>query len=83
MLADSNIQLHKIVSNHNAVMEAFPPGERAKELKDLELGMDPLPLQRSLGLSWHLQTDSFTFLVSTEKKPFTRRGILSYSQQHI
>lgn len=77
MLADSNIRLHKIASNHNAVMEAFLPEERAKELKDLELGVDPLPLQRSLGLNWHLQTDSFTFLVSREDKPFTRRGILS------
>lgn len=58
-------------------MEAFLLEERAKELKDLELGVDPLPLQRSLGLNWHLQTDSFTFLVSREAKPFTRRGILS------
>ena len=54
MLADSNIRLHKIASNHKAVMEAFPSEERAKELKDLELGVDPLPLQRSLGLNWHL-----------------------------
>ncbi|XP_025752713.1 uncharacterized protein LOC109204590 [Oreochromis niloticus] len=77
MLADSNIRLHKIASNHDVVVEAFPPEERAKELKDLELGVDPLPMQRSLGLNWHLQTDSFTFLVSQEEKPFTRRGILS------
>lgn len=55
MLADSNINLHKIASNHNAVMEAFPSEERAKELKDLELGVDPLPLQRSLGLNWNLE----------------------------
>ena len=38
MLADSSIRLHKIVSNQNTVMEAFPPEERAKDLKDLELG---------------------------------------------
>lgn len=77
MLADSNIQLHKLASNHNAVMEASPPEERAKELQDLELGVDSLPLQRSLGLNWHLETDNFSFLVSREEKPFTRRGILS------
>lgn len=77
MLADSNIRLHKLASNHNAVMEAFPSEERAKELKDLKLGVDLLPLQRSLGLNWQLQTDSFAFLVSREEKPFTRRGILS------
>lgn len=59
------------------MIEAFPPEERAKELKELELGMDSLPLQRSLGLNWHLQTDSFNFFVSREEKPFPRRGILS------
>lgn len=39
--------------------------------------MDPLPLQRSLGLSWNLEADSFTYLVSSEEKPYTRRGVLS------
>ena len=77
MLADSNIRLHKLASNRNAVMEAFPSEKRAKELKDLELGIDLLPPQRSLGLNWHLRTDTFTFLVSREEKTFTRRGILS------
>ena len=77
MLAESNIKLHKIASNSSKVMEAFPPEERAKDLKDLDLGVDSLPLQRSLGLSWDLENDSFTFRVSQEEKPFTRRGILS------
>lgn len=35
MLADSCIRLHKIASNHNTVIEAFPPKEHVKELKDL------------------------------------------------
>ncbi|XP_041424892.1 uncharacterized protein LOC121395423 [Xenopus laevis] len=77
MLAESNLKLHKVASNRSAVMEAFPADDRAKELKDLVLGVDPLPLQRSLGVSWNLQTDSFTFQVSREVKPFTRRGILA------
>lgn len=77
MMAESNIRLHKIASNSNQVMDAFLPEERAKDLKDLDLGVDPLPLQRSLGVSWNLQTDSFTFQVAQDAKPFTRRGILS------
>ncbi|XP_076849002.1 uncharacterized protein LOC143497110 [Brachyhypopomus gauderio] len=77
MLAECNLKLHKIASNCHQVMEAFPTEDRAKDLKDLELGIDPLPLQRSLGVSWDLETDSFTFQVSREAKPFTRRGILS------
>ncbi|XP_049341522.1 uncharacterized protein LOC125806060 [Astyanax mexicanus] len=77
MLAESNLLLHKIASNSEQVMEAFPEDDRSKDLKDLDLGSDPLPLQRSLGLSWNLETDSFTFQVSREVKPYTRRGILS------
>ncbi|VDI57933.1 Hypothetical predicted protein [Mytilus galloprovincialis] len=35
------------------------------------------PLQRSLGLSWDVNTDNFLFQLSSENKPITRRGILS------
>ena len=77
ILAECNLKLHKIASNSHQVMDAFPTEDRAKDLKDLELGVDPLPLQRSLGVSWDLTTDSFTFQVSCDVKPFTRRGILS------
>ncbi|MGH0125412.1 UNVERIFIED_CONTAM: hypothetical protein FKN15_068962 [Acipenser sinensis] len=34
-------------------------------------------MQRSLGLNWDLKTDTFTFRVSDDEKPFTRRGVLS------
>lgn len=39
--------------------------------------MDDVPLQRSLGIQWSLQTDSFAFQVKFEEKPFTKRGVLS------
>ncbi|XP_036002193.1 uncharacterized protein LOC118565663 [Fundulus heteroclitus] len=77
MLAESNLRLHKIASNCSQVMEAFPSEDRAKDLKHLDLGVDPLPIQRTLGLCWNLQADSFTYRVSVATKPFTRRGLLS------
>lgn len=77
MLAAANLKLHKVASNSATVMEAFPSEDRAKELKDLDLSADPLPLQRSFGVSWKLKMDCFTFRVSREVKPFTRRGTLS------
>lgn len=76
MLSESKLRLHKVASNSSQVMEAFPAEDRATDLKDLDLGVDPLPLQRSLGLYWNLETDSFTYLVFREEKPFTRRGVL-------
>lgn len=61
-------------------MKAFAPEDLAKDLKDINLGADPLPLQWSLGLMWNLESDSFGFQVSLKEKPFTKRGILSTVQ---
>ncbi|KAI4895227.1 hypothetical protein NFI96_027575 [Prochilodus magdalenae] len=38
MLAQSNIRLHKIVSNNSDVMKAFPEKDLAKGLQDLDIG---------------------------------------------
>ncbi|XP_068120871.1 uncharacterized protein [Hyperolius riggenbachi] len=77
MLACSNLRLHKIASNSKEVMEAFPSEDHSNDLRDLDLGSETLPVQRSLGLLWDLKSDTFTFQVSKEEKPFTRRGVLS------
>lgn len=58
-------------------MNAFPSDDLAKDLKDLDLGNDILPLQHSLGLCWDLNSDTFTYQISDDMKPFTRRGVLS------
>lgn len=34
-------------------------------------------MQRSLGVSWDVAEDVFTFQVAAEEKPYTRRGVLS------
>ncbi|VDI01284.1 Hypothetical predicted protein, partial [Mytilus galloprovincialis] len=58
-------------------MSAFHASDLASNLKDLDLESDSKPLQRSLGLSWDVNTDNFLFQLSSENKPITRRGILS------
>lgn len=65
LLAESNLRLHKITSSAE-VMEAFYPEEQASDFKDLDLGAELFPLQHSLGVSWELNTDSFTFRVLQE-----------------
>lgn len=47
LLTGGNLRLHKVASNNKDVVNAFPPEERASDLKN----MDNVPLQRSLGLS--------------------------------
>ncbi|XP_077369860.1 uncharacterized protein LOC144014155 [Festucalex cinctus] len=77
MLAISNLRLHKIASNNPEVLEAFPQGDHAKSLQNLDFDDSSDHIQRSLGLSWDLKLDLFTFRVETAEKPFTRRGILA------
>ncbi|XP_071086519.1 uncharacterized protein [Haliotis cracherodii] len=77
LLSGGNLRLHKVASNDPEVMKTFPSDDLAKDLKDLDLGSDLLPVQCSLGMAWDLQSDSFTFKVSADPKPYTKRGILS------
>lgn len=72
MLAQSNLKLHKIVSNESEVMKAFPVSDLAKDLQDLDIGQDLPPVQRSLGLRWDLVADTLTFQVADNEKPYTR-----------
>ncbi|XP_061166266.1 uncharacterized protein LOC133175165 [Saccostrea echinata] len=71
------IRLHKFASNSGEVMANLPLQDLSKELKNVDLDSDDLPIQRSLGLNWDLDSDSFTFRVSLKETPFTRRGVLS------
>ena len=38
---------------------------------------DPLPIERTLGVQWCIESDVFQFRMEVKDKPFTRRGILS------
>ena len=76
-LQTADLKLRKVASNSQELLAQFPPNQRAKSLKDLDLTKDELPVQRTLGLSWDLEEDSFFFNVSEEHKPYTKRGMLS------
>lgn len=77
LLVYGNLRLHKFASSSKEIMTEFPSDDLTMELKDLELSNDTLSLQRSLGLYWNLNTDTFTFRISCEDKPLTHRGVLS------
>ena len=77
MCAASQLRLHKFGSNSKEVLRALPPEDRAKTLKILGLRHDILPVQRSLGTLWCMETDTFGFRIELKDKPCTGRGILS------
>lgn len=74
---NGKLRLHMFASNNREVLDSFPQSDLAKDFCNLDLCNDTLPMQRSLGLSWDIETDQFTFSTCKEDKPFTRHGILS------
>ncbi|XP_061170885.1 uncharacterized protein LOC133180358 [Saccostrea echinata] len=77
LMEGGHLRLHKFASNSKSVLQQFDSEDLAKDLKHLDFGCDTLPVQRSLGVSWDIETDSIIFQVSGNLKPFTRRGVLS------
>ena len=71
------MRLNKFISNSKEVIATIDPEDRAKELKDLYLNSDALPVERALGVHWCVETDTFQFRITLQDKPLTRRGLLS------
>jgi len=69
--------LHKFISNQRDVLEAFPVEQRAKEIKELDMGKDLLPIKQALGVKWFVDSDELHFRAELKDRPLTRCGILS------
>ncbi|XP_077125518.1 uncharacterized protein LOC143782202 [Ranitomeya variabilis] len=57
-------------------MRAFESSDHAPGFKDIDLGTDRPPKQRSLGLRWNLSADAFSFQINCADKPLTKHDIL-------
>ena len=51
--------------------------DEGKEVKDLDLDKDHLPIERALGMRWDIESDTFFFLITPKQLSVTRRSILS------
>ena len=59
-------------------MEAIPEPERGKDLKTPDLCNNTAAfLERTLGLFWCIENDTFQFRIKLKDMPLTRRGIRS------
>ena len=77
LLAKGGFQLTKVMSNEREVLNAFPPEHRAPAVKDLDLNLNSLPMDRALGIHWDVEADTFNLVVSSKSPPETRRGVMS------
>ena len=69
-----NLRLHKYVSNEPAALADLPESEKETEAISFNSIM---PTQRTLGVSWCLQSDQLCFTSNIDARPLSRRGILS------
>ncbi len=65
------------VSNSREVLQSIPAQDRSKNIIELNLDRDHLPVERPLGLQWCEQTDTFNFKTVCKERMHSRRGILS------
>ncbi|XP_062605642.1 uncharacterized protein LOC134267449 [Saccostrea cucullata] len=77
LLTRGGFHISKWISNNRDVMMTIPISERAKEVKGLDLDYNALPMERAVGVQWCVESDVFRFNIEVNKKPLTRRGILS------
>ena len=70
-------RLHKFISNHKSVIDAIPQDDRSKDLQNLDITKDTVPIERALGVQWCVESDTLQFRVELKDQPLTRRGILS------
>ena len=77
ILSKGGFRLTKWSCNRSEVLDTIPQAEKAQSVVDLDLGKDKLPMQRTLGLHWDMESDKFMFKVALKDRPNTRRGILS------
>ena len=67
--------LTKFVSSHRKVWAAIPLAKRADP--SLDINLDELPVDRTHGVRWHIESDTFGFKVLVLGKSDTMRGVLS------
>ena len=75
LLSRGGFRLTKWISNDRNLIASVPMTERAPSVVNLDL--DDLPTERTLGVQWDMETDSFSFRILNQEKAPTRRGILS------
>ena len=77
ILSKGGFRLTKWSCNRSEVLDTIPQDEKAPSVVNLDLDKDKLPMQRTLGLHWDMESDKFMFKVALKDRPNIRRGILS------
>ena len=64
MCKSGGFNLHKFVSNSKDVIRRIPESDKADGVKELDLDLDSLPLERALGVQWCMSLTAFSLTSS-------------------
>ena len=77
LLSMGDFKINRWISNDREVMNSIPKSKWSKNATNLNLSLDDLPVERTVGLYWDVETDNLRFKINRSDKPATRRGITS------
>lgn len=61
----------KWISNDYKVLQSIPEEHKSKNLFELDLDRDKLPMKRALSLQQCIETDTFKFKLKVKEQPHT------------
>ena len=76
-VAEGGFKLTKWTSNSRKLLAKIPENDLAKEMKNIDLQTDKLPVVRALGVQWCIETDCLKYNLDEVNQKPTRRNILS------
>ena len=76
LLEENGFDLTSFISNSRTLLMSLPPEKLSKDLKELNLSIDGLPDEKTLGMVWHPETDNFGCRLNINEQPYTKRGVL-------
>ena len=77
MCQKRGFKLTKFICNSREVLTIIPEERHHQKIKDQDLNIGDLPVQRALGVHWNIENDYLGFKINLKDKPLTRRGMLS------
>ncbi len=75
LLQEGGFRLTTWICNSREVLQSLDEGERAKDVKCLDLNNEALPTERALDISWDVERDCFHFRIQIPNTSLTKRGI--------
>ena len=76
MSKSGGFHLTKFISNNRELLISIPEDQRRNGVKNADLIGD-LPAEKALGIQWNIPDDSFTFNIQVNRRPLTKRKMLS------